>query len=144
MSPGCSTVGSGDDRPRDGSQGEHTDGLHGTTHADDRAENSGAEWVGDGEVDERNAAAALREFDRGEIGERGCESGGEWVSVSHRLGTAPIGNGVEKMNDAVAELHEAHHDGGYRGHGTGNGAFARATKPVPDHLAILAGWRHVI
>jgi hypothetical protein len=43
------------------------------------------------------------------------------------LGATPVGDGVEQVHDSVSELYEAHHDGGHGGHGTGDGALARAT-----------------
>ncbi|NCZ70303.1 MAG: hypothetical protein EBY80_09050 [Actinobacteria bacterium] len=135
---------SGHDRPRDGGEGQNANRLHGVANADDRTEQPGREGIGDREVDEGNASSALDELDGIEIRERGGEARCEGMSVGHRLCPAPIRHRVQKVHDAMTELNETHDDRRRRGHGTGDGALARATKPIPDHAPILTGWRHDI
>ena len=77
------------------------------TCTDNESENSGNEWIPNGEVDEWQSARTLEKLDRREVGKRRCEIGRERVSVAGGLGATPIGHSVEQVDDPVAKLQDA-------------------------------------
>ena len=117
------------------------------TCTDNESENSGNEWIPNGEVNERQSARSFKKFNCREVGKRRGELSCEGMTVAGRLGSAPIGHGVEQMDDPVAKLDkgddQSANSGNYIGRcnpGMGDGGATQGESFFePSHKLSLSG-----
>ena len=77
------------------------------TNADEYPKKSGQERISNREINKGKLTTAIEELNGCEVGKRRSQIAAEEVPIPHGLGTAPVGDGIEKMHDAMAKLDQS-------------------------------------